>query len=440
MAMTFYLLPLVFTLGMLPACSKHIDEPVAFDVYNAPIAGWRKLTFLGVSTAKGLPDAKVRKLISTLQTCGQYQKVNRLNQSLPLATGDPASVHKGLRSAVQAYQDAKYVHGVLVVTPFVRAISHTKNTVSLVIAKESVDHEWYDSYGYAALPSRKLFATEEIASKLKFSSKNVEQVRSHYELGLRFVLYNKNLDKIIMDHKTTVTMELANTTPDAALGERDIEAALSEQLFNRIARQVCPKVGSVERTLQGSGTDSKADGMIAAGIDFASDDKWEKAADMWRKAVLVDKRATFAYHNLGIYYEHAGDIPAAMEEFSKAKSTKLASYTQPQYDRSLPLYRPAYDLLSLGPRVFAASGANWLSVIGGDAQSLVVGKEYSIYRMRRLATAPDFRVNGISLTETGRLRIEKSEPPFMLGHVTRFIDGAQPEVGDIVMVGSQNYK
>ena len=440
MAMTYYLLPLLFTLGIMPACSKHIDELVAFDVYNAPAAGWRRMTFLGVSAANGLPDAKVRKLISTLQTCGQYQKVNRLNQPLPLATGDVANVHKGLRSAVQAYQDAKYVHGVLVVTPYVKAIAKTKNTVSLVTAKESIDHEWYDSYGYAALPSRRLFATEEIGGKQQFSSKKVEQLRSHYELGLRYVLYNKNLDRIIMDHKTTVTMDLASTTLDGALKERDIEALLSEQLFNRIARQVCPKVASVQRMLQGSGTDSKADVMIAAGIDFAHDDKWEKAADMWRKAVLVDKLATFAYHNLGVYYERAGDIPAAMEEFSKAKSTKLASYTQPQYDMSLPLYRPAYDLPSLGPRIYAASGANWISVMGGNEQSLVVGQEYSIYRMRRLATAPDYRVNGISLTETGRLRIEKSEPPFMLGHVTRFIDGAQPEVGDIVIADSQKHK
>jgi tetratricopeptide (TPR) repeat protein len=211
---------------------------------------------------------------------------------------------------------------------------------------------------------------------------------------------------------------------------------LTRQLISRVTSAACPKITDATRQLYAKGDKSSpADNLIAGGIKLIDNEmKWEEAADMWRKAVLMDKKSAYAYHNLGVYYERGGNIPAAMEEFMKAKQVGARYYEARQYDRSLTIFRPDVSPLSLEPRIHTVSGAGWVSIHGGAATSFIVGREYPVYRLRRMSSDQNNQMDGLAINEVGWIKVVKHEAPFILARITQFIEPLQIESGDVVIM------
>jgi tetratricopeptide (TPR) repeat protein len=414
------------------ACSGRVEEAVAYDVYRVPPSEFKGMSFLGVAKPKDLDGKHVQTLTAALSKCGQYQKVNALGKTFALESGDREKVQKKLKADIASYQDARYVHGVLVIEPLKRTFKTDTASVKYVAVKEGVDHSWYESAGYTADLSSGLLVTDEIAPKMQFAERRVQQKQASVDLSVRITLYNKANDAIVFDRVTRASAALATYSTSPKLSIKALEAELWDEIMARAQRFACPKVARVERQLLAEGSETKADLLIQQGIEIVDDSgDWGKAADMWKKAVLIDKQAAFAYHNLGVYYERRGDLPAAMEEFEKAKRRGGKS-TPKQYDVSLVNYRPKLDPVALEPRIYAAGGAGWVTITGGRKAALGVGRTYSVYRLRR--AGEDFRFDGVALTEVGKVTIVKAEPPFMLARVTQFLDPQRVEAGDVLVV------
>jgi len=430
---------LAFTLvaifaGLL-GCSGRMEETVTYDVFRSQASGFSGMDFLGIAKAKGVDKKHTDYLVNMVRGCGQFQKVDSLNKVFPLAKGDGDAVKKSLKKEVSSFQDSRYVHGVLVIELVQNEIKKSTKRGQLILVRDQMDHSWFDSYGNAAHPKHIIYGSEEIAPKVKYLGKKLPLRNVRVELGIRFALYNKNSDQLIFDQTSYIGASLSTYSKDPVINSASLGSSLADHLMERIARAFCPKLASVERTLYAAGDDSQADKLIVQGIDHVDEGDWEKAADQWKKAVLVDKKNRFALHNLGVYYERAGNVPAAMEEFQKAREARpVAGFNVDQYEDSLKLFRPKFNPSELEPHIYGISGAGWVSIFGGKDKELKPGRIYSVYRTKRLTAPPKFRVDGMELIEVGKVKIVKHDAPFMLGRIVQFFEPYRVEMGDVVIL------
>jgi Flp pilus assembly protein TadD len=66
--------------------------------------------------------------------------------------------------------------------------------------------------------------------------------------------------------------------------------------------------------------DGRADAreQVAFGIDVAQRGLWREAIYRWEKAVELDPKYAAAYNDLGIAYEHEGQLEKARKAYEKA--------------------------------------------------------------------------------------------------------------------------
>jgi tetratricopeptide (TPR) repeat protein len=414
-------------------CSGLVEETVEYDVFRLPTSDFEKMNFLGVAKAKGLQTKHLTYLISKISNCKQYQKTNKLNKTFTLPEGDKDEIVKSLKEQTSAHQDSRYIHGIVLMEVIKNKVTTTTSKIDVIKSKDLIDHKWFDSYGVAVHPVHNIYGSEEIAPKMIHSKQRARQKITKFDIGVRFIIFNKRKNVIIVDKTTHIGARLATYSKAPAIRIKEIQSILIKNLMERVARNACPNIGTVERTLYAAGDKSKSNVLVENGIDAASDGEWEKSADYWRKAILVDKKNPFAYHNLGVFYEQSGNVPQAMEEFKKSrKSRRVKEFKLKQYDISLDLFRPRFAPKELEPRVYGISGANWVSIYGDEKNKLKIGRTYSLFRSKRIQNSK-FRVDGVSLIEMGRVKIIKADPPFMLGRVSQFINKGI-ETGDVVIV------
>ena len=405
-------------------------EDVEYTVYHTPTDKFKKMRFIGVTKVNKYPSL-TKYLVNEIVKCRQYSKVNDLAKTFKLSSPDNRDLlRKNLTTQTNQFQDARYVHGVLVVEILENNTKVVKHKRTIKFPKSSPHYGWHDTYGNAVFPFQKFYAAESIAPKLKLASRSIAETEYQVNMKIRSVLYNKRLDQIVFDRTSSINSVFHQYAKSSKLKQKLTTQQLAQHLFQRVARQTCPKVARVERQLIADGSDTKEDRLTQLGIDYASDNRWEKASDAWKKAILLDKKYSPALHNLGVYYEKHGEIGRAMEEFGKAKAAGMEDFEiSNQYDESLELFRP-----NLGKRVDDAtihtvSGSNWVQIVNWNPRKVGVGKVFPVYRSQ-LIYARDGSVQGTRLIETGKIKTIKKQGPYMIGRVLEFIDKYQVAPGD----------
>ena len=63
---------------------------------------------------------------------------------------------------------------------------------------------------------------------------------------------------------------------------------------------------------------SEAKSQVAFGIDVAQKGLWREAIYRWEKAIEIDPTYAAAYNDLGIAYEHEGQLEKARKAYEKA--------------------------------------------------------------------------------------------------------------------------
>ena len=88
--------------------------------------------------------------------------------------------------------------------------------------------------------------------------------------------------------------------------------------------------------------DARADArqQVAFGIDVASRGLWREAIYRWERAVELDPTYAEAFNNLGVAYEHEGELDKAKAAYEKA--TALAP-SHPAIKQNFELFREVND-------------------------------------------------------------------------------------------------
>lgn len=426
-----HLYTLALTSSLL-ACSSINIEEVEYTVYHTPTAKYKKMRFIGVTKVNKIP-ALTNYLVQEMDKCRLYSKANGLEKVFKLSPQqDENKLKLTLKDQANQFQDARYVHGVLVVEVLKNQTKIINRTKNIWHANDSQHYTWMDSYGNASLPTQRLYAGEAISPKITYEVKSKPEKDVQVEMTIRAVLYNKRSNEIVFDQVTSLSSKFSFYEEGKFNRPKKLVKDLAEQLLQRVARKSCPRLARVERQLISQNEDGRVHSLTEKGIDSANAGRWERAADYWKKAILVDKKHAPALHNLGVYYERLGDIPRAMEEFGKAKNAGLPKEVEAiQFDESLELFRPAIDSWQPSPTILSVSGANWVLIQNLDSRKYEVGKSYPVYRSELLLR--DKNVLGTNLFQTGKVRIVKKESDIVLARIEEFVEDYQINPGDILV-------
>lgn len=92
---------------------------------------------------------------------------------------------------------------------------------------------------------------------------------------------------------------------------------------------------------------SEARSWVNFGIEVAQRGLWREAIYRWQRAVEIDPTYAAAYNNLGIGYEHEGELDKAREAYEKAVS--LAPKDQ-QIRQNYELFKEINERVTAPPK------------------------------------------------------------------------------------------
>lgn len=421
-----------FILSSVCGCSALREEPVSYPLYRTPVANFAKVQFLGVARTKGLEDGFTNELVRQIDRCGQYKQTNRLDTVFQLPEGDRNQVPKYLKGAIEAFPKARYVHGVLTVEIIRNSVEKQSSTETILTTGEKGEYAWFDSFGLMADPKSGQFGFEEIGPVVTFNSQKANVETRRIDAAVRYAMYNTKIDKLVFDVTSDASVTLVTYSKKPVLDAGGVRGLVFRRLLDKVKRMACPKIAEVQRTLYARNAETKADVLVQKGIDLAEDNRWEQAANSWQNAVLVDKANPFAHHNLGIYYERTGNVPKSVEEFELAtRGTRFKEIPDRQFEASLDLLRPRATPAEVEPRIYAVTGAGWVSLTGTKRGMFKPGQTISVFRAVRHTNGN--RVDGMVLTEVGRVRYVKDGEPFALARITEYMADMSIINGDILV-------
>jgi tetratricopeptide (TPR) repeat protein len=144
-------------------------------------------------------------------------------------------------------------------------------------------------------------------------------------------LYNSEtgvvIDEFILNHDNTYNVEGINRQNAADKMEVRIPQAykdLGSILGFEYANRISPTKHFVGRTYFSK---SKSCPQLKEAIDFIRLKDWETAKQIWLDGLSMSVEASDIsrlHHNLGVYYERAGNLDKAIEELEKAKQNKTS--------------------------------------------------------------------------------------------------------------------
>jgi tetratricopeptide (TPR) repeat protein len=421
---------------LIQACSGRTISPVEYEVYRSPIDAFDKLNFLGVAASKDTPKALVANVVTEIGRCRQFKKTVRLTGAYKLPKPNSRDLLRGFRAENDKFRSDRYVHGILFVDVIDNKQMQKPVQTSLIRVKYKNRYDWFDSFGTTADLSSQAYSFEEIAKKPQYRARDVKVTLERQRYGVRYALYNIKKDKIVFDKSTSLQATVSNYSKTPTFSGPQVAKILNEHMIAKIARNACPKIGTARRDLLADSGATKADAMVRKGIELAVEEKWERAAEKWQNAILLNKNHGFAHHNLGIFYERTGNVPKAIEEFQRAKKSGIdESLSEDVFEDSIDQFRPEVGLAELNPQILTVTSSNLVKIIGGKASDLKVGKTYSIYRSKPLYSSK-YEPQGIHLVEVGKVHVEKLEqqsPPHYLGRVVEFLKPYTIAGGDVVV-------
>jgi Flp pilus assembly protein TadD len=92
---------------------------------------------------------------------------------------------------------------------------------------------------------------------------------------------------------------------------------------------------------------SEAQAQVAFGIEVARRGLWREAIYRWERAVQIDPAYAEAYNDLGVAYEHEGQLEKARKAYEKALEL---SPNNPQIRQNYDLFKEINDRASAATR------------------------------------------------------------------------------------------
>ena len=346
-------------------------------------------------------------------------------------------VAKAFGDEVAKHRDDRYAHGILYVQLQTRLKNAPLAQASVVRPQYDQPYDWHDAFQATADLSGRAYSFEEISRKPRYTAATSAFKTEEVELVARYSLYNAKLKRLVFDRTSTLQASVANYSSQPGISRDRLHKMLYRQVIGKIVRSTCTSQGEVERSLVAVGDETKVEKLIQTGVDQAMDDQWEKAAQSWQNAILIEPKNAVAHHNLGVFYERNGNIPKAIDEFDRARSGKLwKQVPRQQFQTSLFQFRPGSDILEVQPKILSMSSSNWVTIVGGKEGGLKPGKIYPVYRSSAVSNE-NHSVRGIRLVEVGKIRVEKAaggEVPRYEARTMEFTNEFKLATGDTVIL------
>lgn len=117
------------------------------------------------------------------------------------------------------------------------------------------------------------------------------------------------------------------------------------------------------------------------GLDYYKEEKYEKAIECYKKAVVVDSKFAFAYDNLGICYRKLGNYDQAIEAYEKSlkidpnglmplQNIAVAYQYKKEYKKAIKSYEKIAKIEPDNPEVYYGIGMIYSQFLSDNEKAL----------------------------------------------------------------------
>jgi hypothetical protein len=150
---------------------------------------------------------------------------------------------------------------------------------------------------------------------------DVEVIDREANVALSFRLIDVETARIIATRQASHSYSKRVRSGEKPLPPKnEILTNLGIRCVNEFVRVLAPYKVSIQTQF------AKGNGDVNKGIEFAKNELWDKAEEIWQAEVEKDSKNHAAWYNLGLAFEVQGDYLQAQDAYDKAlslKSTKL---------------------------------------------------------------------------------------------------------------------
>lgn len=410
---------------ILSGCLKTKLE-VEYELTRFPNEDFDNISIVGIPRIEGLGAQESAYLALQLRECRQPKPTVYIDSLLDTTWQSDKVLVNSLERSVPSTPMGKKSHGMLVVRVVKDDFQTNFKGSRLIKVKDKESHDWFSGYGRA----RTNFAgTLELAPEFKTDAYTVDLKKDRYDIRLGYVYYNTRKKAIIHKAEIAGTIKINSYSAEPPIDPAKAKKILIHNLLDQIVYRVCDQTSLIKRTIVATKGKSKVDNLLQEGIQAADKNQWKVAAEKWEQVIKEDPKNVMAHQNLGIYFEKSGNPVKAADHFLKlAQLSKKDHFYDDVIDANFPLV----DAKDSEPRVFAVSGGNWVTILGGWNDSLDENKVYSVYRVRRIQDVKTRETSGLDLYQVGRVKIMKGTKPYFYARPIEYLSGFGIEIGDIV--------
>lgn len=428
-------------IAFLQSCSSAvIDHEVQFDLFREPSSNYLRIKTLLLPNTSA--DFDIQGLLKG-RVWGRrfYQQITPMKQIVRLPRGN---ARQTIKKFLNTFNQQNYVDGVLIAEVQRKRISYDYGADTVSRFARLPTYSFKQGHGVLTDPMADTYTFDEIVQDYKPYGMRKQLRTLNVTLAIRFVLYSRSADRIVHDQTREAAFSIEQYTPRPLYTPGEVISLLTRGLVDRTLDIIAPKRTNVTRRLLapgGSREELRKDQiLVREGFDHAVDENnWFKAAGKWRQAILANKKNPHAHLDLGIYYEKAGDIRKAIEEYNKAKMFAPKRPEPGQWVSYLldatDMHHPSLQLKSLLPRVIAVTSHHRVILAGGHPTWAKAGYLYPLYRVspiRPRGSGKSTPSIGVKLVEIGQIQITSRSRDLIHGRLTQIRESKGARAGDLI--------
>ena len=418
----------------LGACSSVRTEQVEFSRTSAPKESFRELRKLGVVEVKGLPPFGNTYLQKKLKRCSGLGRTRPVKRHFKIDYTNPQTIAASYERAIKNYPNSNKSHGFLSMEIVKKELKGEKQTFTVASYDDTSKHGAFFEAGSFTNNNFGLAAPLTFAPIPDIKKADGKGTSIHYDLELRYSVYNSVLKKLVTFDSVRGQASLTNTSSQPRIGSAWVFHRLIMGLIDKIAHRICYLGPTVERTLYSPNNESYVAKKINAGVDQAVDGRWEAATKTWNNAIQKQRKNSLAHHNLGVAYEYQGELEKAYEHYYLARKGRYSKEIEvSRYDRLLRAHSRKYALNKTRPIIYAVDSGYWLRITKPKNFKFKVGKTYSVYRQQ--VAEGEGGVKTIKILEIGSIVVEENYSGFVLARLkTQILEHNGINVGDMLVL------
>ena len=379
---------------------------------------------LAVVIEGGFDEKSKDEITRMLKNCPLYSEVKFL-ETKPLVISNPNDTEP-FEQYLSRY--AKGSGALLRIRMEHAEVSEESEKSQSFLLFDQLNYDWFPAFGVPRLGTMGFASSMEIGPEIKKRRRTPLVHTSRIQQVYRLSLYHKAQGKILVDRVGKNISELSVFSPDPLYKKSQFESSVRGSLLADIAFTSCPPSVEVTRHLYASSSASNPARIISEGVAIAKEGDWTAASVKWNEALAAEPKNTLANHNLGVFFEHEGNIAEALRHYRLG--LKDRRIIEDAFGDIIGRFLPQNEAME--PSIALVTGGNWVFV---DVPSGEKRTKASVYRITPIIDPDSSRVIGQTLKEIAVLRFVSSQETRRAARIREYLLELPPRVGDIVVFG-----